>query len=48
MTFDELWRMNLDRRSDSELAGCNQDDSAPEEVDIAEVDRLIEWLENNS
>jgi hypothetical protein len=42
MTFDELWRSDLARRSGSDPAVSP---SAPEDVDEAEVSRFLEWLE---
>jgi hypothetical protein len=42
MTFDELWRSDLARRSGSDPATSA---SAPEDVDQAEVTRFLEWLE---
>jgi hypothetical protein len=42
MTFDEIWRSALERRSGSDPAA-----SAPatEDVDETEVTRFLEWLE---
>jgi len=44
MTFDELWRSDLARRSGSDPAVSGP---TPDEVDEAEVTRFLEWLEKN-
>jgi hypothetical protein len=41
MTFDELWRADLARRSGCDPAAPGR----PDEVDEAEVTRFLQWLE---
>ena len=52
MTFDELWRLNLARRSGSapseqRVEVGQHDDAASAVADEAEVNRFLEWLEQS-
>jgi hypothetical protein len=51
MTFDELWRLDLERKSGVDSAAKEREvvrsDTAPDAADEAEVNRFLEWLEKS-
>jgi len=51
MTFDELWRLDLERKSGIDSAAKEREvvrsDTAPDAPDEAEVNRFLEWLEKS-
>ena len=51
MTFDELWRLDLERKSGIDSAAKEREvvrsDTAPDAADEAEVNRFLEWLEKS-
>jgi len=51
MTFDELWRLDLERKSGVDSAAKEREVvrsvTAPDAPDEAEVNRFLEWLEKS-